>query len=94
MQLGAVNGGLIGFYGAIELADLSLLGVHLLLGDYTFSVEQFETLEIGFRVFALGLIFCQRAFGLLQNYLKRSRINLREHITLVNELPFLEGHAD
>ena len=40
LQLGVINLGLIGFDGAIELADRSSLGVQLLLGNDAFLKKQ------------------------------------------------------
>ena len=68
--------------------------IQLLFRNYTFVKQQFEALKIGFGVFALRLVFGQRALRLLQDHLKRPRINLGQHIPLMYKLPFLKGHAD
>src|ERR1700722_17177149 len=94
LQFCAVNRGLIGLDGPVKLTYLSLLRIQLLLGNNTFVEQQFEALKIGFSVLALSLVFGQRTLRLLQDYLKRPRIDLRQHIPLMYKLPFLESHAD
>src|SRR5205807_1548369 len=83
LKFGIVNLALIGFDGAVKLTDKRGLRIELLLRDHAFVKKKPVTLQVGFRVLALGLILGKLAFGLFELDLKRPRINLYEKIALV-----------
>ena len=94
LKFGIVNLALIGFDGAVKLTDKRGLRIELLLRDHAFVKKKLVTLQVDFRVLALGLILGKLAFGLFELDLKRPRINLYENIALVHELTFSKGHID
>src|SRR6266436_2888940 len=94
LELGVVNLALIRGNGPINLANQCALSIELLLGDDALFEEKLVPLKIDLRVFALGLVFSELPKRLLKLDLEGTRIDLREKISLVNELAFLEGNAD
>src|SRR4029077_1196448 len=57
LQFCIIDGGLVRLDRALKLADLCLLGIHLLLGDHSFVVEKLEALEVNLYVMKLSLVF-------------------------------------
>src|SRR5437016_5775691 len=94
LKLGVVNLALIRGNGPINLANQCALSIELLLRDDALFEEKLVPLKIDLRVFALGLVFSELPKRLLKLDLEGTRIDLREKISLVNELAFLEGNAD
>src|SRR4029077_16866400 len=94
LQLGVVDLTLIGRDSAIKLPNQRGLSVELLLGDHAFLEKKLEALKIDFRIFALCLVFSELPQRLPKLYLERPRIDLREKISLVDELAFLERDTD
>ncbi len=94
LKFGVVDLRLVGFDGAVELADLGLLRIELLLGDNTFFEEKLEAFVIRLGVAALGFIFRELTLRLLKLNLKWPRIDFAEEVALLNELTFLEGNID
>src|SRR5260370_4989528 len=94
LELGVVDLALIGGDGAIKLADQCGLCIKLLLGNDAFLKKKFESFEIYLSVSALSLIFGELPQGLCELDLERTRIDLREKVSFVDELAFLEGHTD
>src|SRR5260370_17948761 len=94
VELGVVDLALIGGDGAIKLADQCGLCIKLLLGNDAFLKKKFESFEIYLSVSALSLIFGELPQGLCELDLERTRIDLREKISFVDELAFLERYAD
>jgi hypothetical protein len=79
---------------SVKLADKRGLRVELLLGNNVFLEKKLESFEIHFRVSALSLIFGELSQCLFKLDLEGSRIDLREEISFVDELTFLEGDTD
>src|SRR5216683_4732100 len=94
LQLGVVDLTLIRRDGAIKLADERGLGIELLLGDHAFLKKKLESFEINLGVSAQSLIFGQLPLGLRKLDLEGTRIDLREKLSFVDELTFLERYAD
>src|SRR6267142_6262800 len=94
LELGVVNLALIRGNGPINLANQCALSIELLLGDDALFEEKLIALKIDLRVFALRLVFSELPQRLLELDLEGTRIDLREKISLVNELTLLEGNAD
>src|SRR6267143_190787 len=86
LELGVVNLALIRGNGAINLANQCALSIELLLGDDALFEEKLIPLKIDLRVFALRLVFSELPQRLLELDLEGTRIDLREKISLVNEL--------
>src|SRR5260370_7013660 len=80
--------------GAIKLADQCGLRIKLLLGNDAFLKKKFESFEIYLSVSALSLIFGELPQGLRELDLEGTRIDLREKLSFVDELTFLERYAD
>src|SRR5260370_34752723 len=93
LEFSVINLALIRSDGAIELPNQRCLSVKLLLRDDSFFKQKFESFEIYFCVSALRLIFRELPQRLRKLDLERTRIDLREQISFVNELPFLECNA-
>ncbi len=91
LKFGVVDLRLVGFYRAVELADLRLLRIELLLGDDAFFEKKLEAFVIRFGVAALRFIFRELTFRLLELNLKWPWIDFGEEVALLNELPSLKA---
>src|SRR5260370_4003000 len=94
LEFGVVNLALIGSNGPVKLADQRGLRIELLLRDDALFEEKHVPLKIYLCVFALGLVFGEFPQRLPKLDLEGTRIDLREKISFVSELAFLEGDAD
>src|SRR5260370_6744737 len=94
LQFGVVNLALVRRDGAIELPNQRCLSVKLLLRDDAFFKQKLESFEIYFGVSALRLIFGELPQSLCKLDLERTRIDLSEQISFVDELPLLECDAN
>ncbi len=77
-----------------EYVSWSLALSILLLGNDAFLKKKFESFEIYLSVSALSLIFGELPQGLRELDLEGTRIDLREKLSSVDELTFLERYAD
>ena len=92
LQFCVIDGGLVRLDRALELADLRLLGIHLLLGDYTLVKEKCVALEVDLYVVELRLVFGELAFSLLEHHLVGAGIDFNERVACVNELALSKVH--
>ena len=75
-------------------SDERLLVVELLLRDQVAGAQRPVTLEVEACVAQLGGIPHERRFRVVESNLKRARVDLREEVPFVDDLPLLEVHAD
>src|SRR5712664_755310 len=92
LELGVVNRRLVNLDGPFELTDRSLLRVRLLLGDNPCFVKRVETGRVRLGVVELGRVARELPLGLFELHLKRARVNLSQHVALVDNLPFRESN--
>ena len=92
VQLGAIHRALVGFDGALILPDQRRLGVQRLARQAVLRHQLAVAGQIKLRVLQQGLVMRQRALGLLLRHLVGARIDLRQEIALLHDLPFGERH--
>ncbi len=90
IELGVVDRCLIGLDRAQILPHQRFGGVEGLFGDAVFFIQPTITLDVDLGVFQLRLILQQRAFGLEQSILVRTRIDLGQQVARLDHLPFFE----
>lgn len=94
LELGVIDGRLIGFDGAFKLAHQCLLAVVLLLRNDAFLEESLIAVVVKLGIFQLSLVAGQGRFGLLEGDLVRPRVDHEQKLTLLHNLAFLKGDLD
>src|SRR5712692_690450 len=94
LELGVVNRRLVNLDGPFELADRSLLCVRLLLGDDPCFVQRVETVGVDHGVVELGRVASELPLGLFELHLKSARVNLRQQVALVDNLPLCKSNMN
>ena len=77
LQLGVVDGRLVGLDRAFLSADRGDLRVQLLLGDGILRQQRFVAVQIDARVGEQRLVVGHLSFGLVELHLERARIDLQ-----------------
>src|ERR1700686_170819 len=90
LELRTVDRALIGLDRTFKLTNLRPLGIQLLFGDNPLFVEQLVAFVVDLHVAELCLILGELPFGLLELDLIGTRVDIKEVVTLMHELPFLE----
>ena len=86
LELRLVDRGLVDLDGAGELADLRLVLLDLLRGHQLLRLEALVALEVQLVRLELGLVAREGALGGEELHAKRARIDLRDDVTLLDEL--------
>ncbi len=94
VELGVVDRRLVGLDRALVLTHQRRGGVEGLLGNTVFSVQAAIPLKVYLGIFQLGLVLQQRAFGLEQGVLVRTRVDLGQQVPGLDHLPFFESDLD
>ena len=88
------QGRLVAFQRTLVLPHQCLLGIQCLLGDTLLGIQAAVARQVDLGVLQLGLVLQQGALGLLHRHLVGARIDLRQQLTGLDHLPFLEQHPD
>ena len=91
LRLRALDRGLIGLDGRVELPGLSFRSVEILFIDHLFFQQIGVARERRLRVGELGLVLAFLADRLIKRFLKRARIDLRQQVTGFDVLPSLKS---
>ena len=92
LGLRGVDRGDVGGDRGLELVDLRLVEVDLLLRAVILLREGLGPNQVFLSGDELGLVLRLLGFGLVQRRLEQARIDLREHIALLDPLPLGEHH--
>ncbi len=91
VELGGVDGRLVGLDVALVLHDERLLCCQLLFGDGVLTPERLVALQVDARVVEQRLVTLERSLGLFKRHLIGSRVDEDQRIAGLDHLPFLEG---
>ncbi len=90
IELGAVDGGLVGSDGAFILAEGGLQRIQVLLGDDAAFIKRLVALVLRLGVVQLRFVALQVGLRRGQRYLVRPLVDDDQQVTLADVLPFLE----
>ena len=92
LGLRGLDRGLVGRDRRLELIDLGLLLVDVLLGLEVLLRQRLEADEILFGAIRAGLVLRLLGLGLVERGLEQARIDLGQHVALLDALAFGEQH--